>query len=197
MKKRLAVIALLLCMAFVMASMAYTAATVTNVAALKIVNTNEALISLEDNTPWSWQSKVGAKDKTAVVENGELVIRFGRGVDRDGITPKFYGLQPNSSYEWSPLFTMRNKSAETIEVTVSIDAAYASYVTFGTMGATGVTATTWGVQGQPLVFSSIPPESGSGMQNIRNICVKIDIPTGVTVSQSELTGAIIVSAKAK
>lgn len=195
MKKGLLVVVVLLAMASFMASMAYNSAKVTNAAQLKVVNTNQALLSLEENTPWSWQSTVGAKDKTVVVKDGELFIQFGKGVDRDGTTAQFYGLQPNSEYVWNPLFTLRNKSAETIKVTVRAEGPFAQYLTFGT---TGQNATpTWGTKGQSLVIDNISKEINSGMQNIRNIAVKIEIPSGHAVSQTETLGSIIVESEAK
>jgi len=180
-----------------MAAAAYSSATVTNDAQLKVVNTNESLITLETNTPWSWQSKVGAKDHTATIVDGELFFEFGKGVGRDGTTPVFYGLQPNSEYQWNPLFTMRNKSAETIEVTLEATGPYADYITFGTCGQSTVNNPTWGEQGQIYNIGQISPETNSGMQNIRNICVKVNVPSGAAISQTALEGAILVKAVAK
>lgn len=194
MKKRILVTATLLCVAFLMATMAYNIATVTNTASLKVVNTSEALLTLEDHTPWSWQKTTGAKDKTAAQENGELVFRFGRGVGRDGTSPVFYGLQPNSCYQWNPLFTLRNKSAETINVTLSVEGPFKEYVTFGTCGQDS--PPTWGTKGNSFTINNVPKEVNSGMQNIRNIAVKLDIPSGATVSPNEIMGKIIVEAVA-
>jgi hypothetical protein len=193
-KKGLFAVVAALAISSVMAAMAYNSATVTNNTELKIVNTNKALLTLEANTPWSWQSTVGAKDNTVVVKDGELFVQFGKGVDRDGSTPRFYGLQPNSQYVWNPLFTLRNKSAETITVTVSATGTYAQYMTFGTMSQGG--QPTWGTKGEPLTVANIPKETNSGMQNIRNIAVKIDLPSGVTVSDDILKGSIVVNSVA-
>ena len=178
----------------VMAAMAYTTATVTSDAALKVVNTNQALLTLEHLPQWSWQSTLGLKDQTTVIKDGELYFQFGKGVGRDGLAPVFYGLQPNSVYDFEPAFTLRNKSAETIQVTVSATGPFASYITFGTTNQSF--NTTWGTQGQPLNIGNVAKETNSGMQNIRNIAVRISVPSGAAVSQDELLGAIVVEAVA-
>lgn len=196
MKKSLLVVIALLCMASLMAAMAYNTAIVTNAAELKIVNTNDALLTLEANTPWSWQDKTGAKDHTVVVKDGELYIQFGKGIDRDPSKPAFLGLQPNSEYQWNPLFTLRNKSAETIKVTVSANGDLANYVTFGTCGQSTVNNPTWGTKGQPLVIDRIDPETNSGMQNIRNICVKINIQSKTEFTPELISESIVVEALA-
>jgi hypothetical protein len=195
-KKGLIIVIALLAVASLMAAMAYNSATVTNAAQLKVVSTNKALLTLEPNTPWSWQSTVGAKDKTATVKDGELFFEFGKGVDRDGSTPVFYGLQPNSEYQWNPLFTMRNKSAETIDVTIEATGPFAEFITFGTCGQGNQNNPSWGTIGQPLNIGRVPRETGSGMQNIRNICVKIQVPSGHDLSNTPLDGTILVKALA-
>ena len=81
MKKGLLMVVFLLAISSIMAAMSYNKATVTSASELKVVNTNKALLSLEANTPWSWQSTVGAKDKTAVVKDGELFFQFGKGIN--------------------------------------------------------------------------------------------------------------------
>lgn len=197
MRKGLLLVMVLLMVSCLMAAAAYSSATVTNDAQLKVVNTNEALLTLEANTPWSWQSTVGAKDHTATMVDGELFFQFGKGVGRDGSTPVFYGLQPNSEYQWNPLFTLRNKSAETIEVTLEATGPFAEYITFGTCGQSTVNNPTWGTQGQPYTIGNVAPETNSGMQNIRNICVKINVPKGASVSQTALEGTILVKSVAK
>ncbi|WP_308637217.1 hypothetical protein [Paenibacillus silvisoli] len=198
MKKRLLVVVFLLAISSAMAAMSYNKATVTNAAQLKVVNTNQALLTLEANTPWSWQSTVGAKDQTAVMQNGELFFQFGKGIDGGTGNPVFYGLQPNSEYQWTPLFTLRNKSAETINVTVSATGPFAPYITFGTASQAEAQANsaTWGTQGASLTVNNIPKETSSGMQNIRNIAVKINIPSGAAISPDALLGSIVVQSSA-
>lgn len=196
MKKSLLSVVFLLATSSAMAAMSYNHATVESASELKVVNTNEALLTLEANTPWSWQDTTGAKDKTAIVKDGELSFQLGKGVDRDGTTEKFYGLQPNSEYQWNPLFTLRNKSAETIQVTLSATGPYAQYITFGTVGQSSVDNPTWGEKGEAFVIDRVTKETNSGMQNIRNIAVKINIPSGHAVSQAAIMGAIVVDSKA-
>lgn len=193
MKKRsLLVVIALLCMASLMASMAYTTAKVTNVAELKVTNTNSALLTLEANTPWSWQDTTGAKDKTVVVKDGELYIQLGKGIAGGNGSPQIYGLQPNSEYQWNPLFTLRNKSAETIKVKISATGELAQYITFGTCGQSSVNDPTWGTQGQSFEIAKLSPETNSGMQNIRNICIKVNIPSKVNFTPEQINESIIV-----
>ena len=42
-----------------------------------------------------------------------FTFEFGKG--RCGTN---FGLQPNSEYEWTPLFTLKNNSEETLKVTI-------------------------------------------------------------------------------
>lgn len=198
MKKSLLSVVFLLATSSAMAAMSYNQASVESASELKVVSTDQALISLEANTPWSWQSTVGAKDKTTVVKDGELTFQFGKGVDRDGSTAKFYGLQPNSEYEWNPLFTLRNKSAETVKITVRAEGQYKDLISFASVSQAQAQSGdfTWGVQGDNLIIPKVTKESNSGMQNIRNIAVKITVPSGHTISQEELMGSIIVESEA-
>ncbi|MBU7006550.1 hypothetical protein [Phosphitispora fastidiosa] len=196
MRKSLIVVVALLAVASLMAAMAYNSATVTNAAQLKVVSTNQSLLTLEPNPPWDWIDKVGRKDFTTTIKDGELFFEFGKGVERDGTTARFYGLQPNSEYQWNPLFTMRNKSAETIQVTLEATGEYAEFITFGICGQSNYNNPTWGTQGEPLNIGNVPKESNSGMQNIRNICVKINVPSGHELSPDALLGSIIVKAVA-
>ncbi|QUW23533.1 hypothetical protein JSQ81_08545 [Sporosarcina sp. Marseille-Q4063] len=198
MKKGLLMVVLLLALSSIMAAMSYNKASVTSASELKVVNTNQALLSLEANTPWSWQSTVGAKDHTTVVKDGELFIQFGKGINGGTGAAEFYGLQPNSEYQWNPLFTLRNKSAETIKVTVRATGPYADLISFASVNQgqaqSGVFA--WGAQGQSLVIDQVTKETKSGMQNIRNIAVKINVPKGHAISQAALMGSIIVESEA-
>ncbi|WP_342433243.1 hypothetical protein [Neobacillus sp. FSL H8-0543] len=198
MKKGLIMVVFLLAISSVMAAMSYNKATVTNASELKIVNTDSALVTLQADAPWSWENKIGSKDKTTVMKDGELFFQFGKGINGGTGAAEFHGLQPNSEYQWNHIFTVRNKSAETVKVTVKATGVYAQYITFGTSHnpRTGLDPT-WGTQGQALVFDNVTPETNSGMQNIRNVAVKISLPSGVTVSQQALLGSIIVESEAK
>lgn len=198
MKKGLLLVVFLLAISSIMAAMSYNKATVTSASELKVVNTNEALLTLEANTPWSWQSTVGAKDKTVIVRNGELFIQFGKGINGGTGAEQFYGLQPNSEYQWNPLFTLRNKSAETIKVTVRAEGPYANLISFAAVSQAQAQSGNfaWGTQGQALVIDKVAPETNSGMQNIRNIAVKINVPAGHAVSAQALLGSIVVESEA-
>lgn len=197
MKRGVLVVVALLALASVMAAMAYNSATVTSAAQLKVVSTDQALLGLE--LPNGQGGVVGTKDATVTVEEGELVFRLGKGVGRDGSSPVFYGLQPNSVYEWTPLFTIRNKSAETLDLTIEVTGSFKDYVTLGNMGQVGggVHNPIWGAQGQPLTITNVTKESGSGMQNLRSIAVKVSIPKGHDLSNDPLEGTIVVKAVAK
>ncbi len=197
MKRRsLLVVVALLCLASLMAAMAFTSATIINAAELKISTTDRSLISLEANTPWSWQDTTGAKDRTVVVKDGELFIQLGKGIDRNPSAPYFWGLQPNSEYQWNPLFTLRNKSAEKVKITLSVTEDLKQYITFGTCGQSNTLNPTWGVQGENFVIDNVPPETGSGMQNIRNICVKVNIPSIANFTPEQINASIVVDAVA-
>jgi hypothetical protein len=196
MKKGLLLVVLLLAISSVMAAMSYNKATVTNASELKIVNTDKALVTLQADAPWSWENKIGAKDKTTVMKDGELFFQFGKGINGGTGEAEFHGLQPNSVYQWNHVFTVRNKSAETVKVTVKATGEYAKYITFGS-GTRNTTEPTWGTEGQAIVFDNVGPEVRSGMQNIRSVAVKISLPSGVEVSQQALLGSIVVESEAK
>jgi len=160
---------------------------------LTIANTNSALVALSPNPAWSWQNKVGIKDGTAYVENGELKFDFGKGA-----LDKPRGLQPNSVYEWIPLFELRNMSKEKIKVTVKVEGDFAQYITLGTCSqdqATGTPATAdWLNQGEALTFEINPMNAQGDMWIIRNVAVKISVPSGVDLGK--VSGSIIVEANA-
>ena len=187
------VIVCLLALSGMMAAMAYSNATVTNTGTLTIANTNTALVALSPNPAWSWENKVGIKDGTAYVENGELKFDFGKGA-----LGKPWGLQPNSVYEWIPLFELRNMSKEKIKVTVKAEGDFAQYITLGSCGqgqATGTPATAdWLNQGEALTFVIDPIKNQGDMWHIRNIAVKVCIPSGVDLGP--ISGSIIVEANA-
>lgn len=196
MKKGLLMVVLLLAISSVMAAMSYNKATVTNAAELKIVNTDKALVTLQADAPWSWENKVGAKDKTTVMKDGELFFQFGKGINGGTGAAEFHGLQPNSQYQWNHVFTIRNKSAETVKITVRAKGELAKYVTFGS-GTRSNTEPAWGTKGQAYVFDNVGPEIKSGMQNIKSVAVKINIPSGVNISPQDVLGSIVVETEAK
>jgi hypothetical protein len=192
---------LVLAVTSLLAAAAYNTATVTNAAQLKITSTNSALVALSPDPAWSWTGPPGNLDGTSSIVNGELFFNFGKGVlgvDR--------GLQPNSVYEWIPLFELRNMSREKIWVTVTVTGAIAQYITLGTCSqaqAIGggnpvphhIATANWGTQGAALDLGDINPINNQGdMWHIRNIAVKISLPSGVSLAT--LTGTIVVQAVA-
>ena len=194
------VIVCLLALSGIMAAMAYSNATVTNAAQLSIVNTNSALLALSPNPAWSWTNPPGNKDATAYMENGELKFNFGKGA-----LGNQFGLQPNSVYEWIPLFEMRNMSKEKIRVTVSVKGDLKPYITLGTCGQSqaigggspvaGHKATAdWGVQSESITFDINPINAQGDMWNIRNIAVKISVPSEANFSAKNIADSIIVEA---
>ncbi|MEH7255250.1 hypothetical protein V7111_24390, partial [Neobacillus niacini] len=193
MKKGLLLVVLLLAISSVMAAMSYNKASVTNASELKIVNTNSALVTLQADAPWSWENKIGTKDNTTIMKDGELFFQFGKGINGGTGAAEFHGLQPNSVYQWNHVFTIRNMSAETVKMTVKADGDLAKYITFGVSHnpRTG-SEPTWGTQGQALEFDNVTPEKNSGQTNIRNVAVKINIPSGANVSAAKVLGSIIV-----
>lgn len=187
MKKGLLMVIVLLSMASFMAAMAYSSATITNAAKLKVVNTNDALLALENTA--SWSSTVGFKDKTVKIVNGELFFQFGNGVNNSG-GEQFHGLQPNSTYEWNYLFTVKNKSAETINVKISLDGPLAQYITLGVTRGEG-TGAYWIGKSAPLELNNITSNG------LKNIALKIDMPQNSSFTASEILGSIIVEANAR
>lgn len=185
----------LLAISGIMAAMAYNNATIVNSANLTIANTNQALLQLRH--PAGQAGPVGSKDATYSIIDGEMFIQFGIGTfnGQSGI----YGLQPNSTYEWNPLFTIANLSAEKLDITVQADNDIAGYITFGDMGQVGggTYAPVWKTRGEPILFQNVATSTGSGMQNLRSVAVRIELPPGKDLPLETINSKIIVSAKAK
>lgn len=119
MKKRsLLIVVALLCMASLMAAMAYSSATVTNAADLTIANTTQSLLKLEAED----LATIGMKDGNAYVSSGNLVFDFDKGKNGQ------FGLQRNSEYEWfykgtsklnsRGLFNVTNNTSEDLKVNI-------------------------------------------------------------------------------
>lgn len=190
----LLLLVVLIAAASLLAAAAYNTATVTSAGELKVAATDASLVALSPNPEWSWENKTGLKDATATIVNGELHFEFGKGA-----LGAFRGLQPNSVYEWIPLFNLRNLSKEKIQVTISATGDLAPYITFGSCnqsGATQIPATaTWGSEGVSYDLGTINPINNQGdMWNIRNIAVKISIPSGTNLTT--FAGTIVVTAVA-
>ncbi len=195
-KASILVIVGLLAVTGIMAAMAYNNATVVSSANLTIANTNAALLQLRH--PAGQAGAVGSKDATYTIKNGQMFIQFGMGTF-NGVQ-SVYGLQPNSTYEWNPLFTIANLSAEKLDITVTADQAIAQYITFGDLGQVGggvyPTGPKWKTKGEPIVFQGVATSTGSGMQNLRSVAVRIELPSD-DISLGTILGKITVSAVAK
>lgn len=117
-RKSLVLVVLLLCLASMMAAMAYTSAEVTAGYTVRVVNADEALLALIPNA--------ADADGTAYINtSGDLVLDFGR-VGNNG---DFSGLQPGSTYKWDGLVSLQNNSQNKIKVNVSVDGVAAEYLT--------------------------------------------------------------------
>ena len=193
----LILLVVLIASAGLLAAAAYNTATVVSAANLKIVATNQALLQLRH--PAGQAGTRGNKDATFKIVDGEMFVQFGMGVAANGTTEQMYGLQPNSSYAWEPLFTIANMSAETLDITVTASSELLQYMTFGDMGQVGggVYSVKWGTKGQPLTFANVTKNINSGLNNVRSVAVKIELPAFAQFNPADLRGTITVSAVAK
>ncbi len=104
------VIVALLAVSGIMAALAYNQATVITTGQMKVVNTNQALLTIRPH------GGVGNLDETAYIEDGMLFFEFGKG--RLGV---FRGLQRNSIYEWAELVNVYNQSNEKLQLYVKVE----------------------------------------------------------------------------
>lgn len=116
MKRRsLLIVVALLCMASLMAAMAFTSATVTNPATMSIVNSAEAYVRAY---PAHHTNEVGYKDVNVFIgEDGRFTFDFTKGAHGIGAT----GFQPGSRYEFNDLFTIYDESKDAINVWLEND----------------------------------------------------------------------------
>lgn len=112
MKKSLLVVVALLCMASLMAAMAYTSATVTSAAQMRVTSTDMALLRFDNvNNKFEVGYTTGVKD-------GELWFDFTQGKVKNGF-------QPNSVYTYKNLFRiMNNQDNANIKITAETDIPY-------------------------------------------------------------------------
>ncbi|MDD4665368.1 MAG: hypothetical protein PHC81_02270 [Clostridia bacterium] len=98
-------VVVLLCMASLLAAMAYTSAEVKASYTIKVTDSASSILAL------NFDSSVAAGECTGVVDtDGKLRITFGK----DNC-----GLQPCSTYKWDGLVTLTNHSNKAIKVTVT------------------------------------------------------------------------------
>lgn len=109
MRKSLLVVVALLCMASLMAAMAYTTASVSNDFTVKLVNTQDALLALKAS---DYHNAATTDHITADMLN----INLNKG--KDGVE---YGIQPYSTYEWDDLFEVINNSEHDVTVSIKLD----------------------------------------------------------------------------
>ncbi|HHY81609.1 MAG TPA: hypothetical protein GX505_02890 [Clostridiales bacterium] len=109
MKKSLLVVVVLLCVASMMAAMAYTTAHVKSMTTVKLTNTDEALLALVANPA---HQASGYHAVTARILKLDL---------NKGFEGKKFGIQPFSVYSWNELFKVKNNSENKVEVTITID----------------------------------------------------------------------------
>ncbi|MDD4146609.1 MAG: hypothetical protein PHS83_05920 [Clostridia bacterium] len=108
-KKGLALVVVLLCMASLLAAMAYSSAEVKAGYTIKVAKSDEALLALSFN-----ENAAAGDCSHSIGTDGNLKITFGK-VDGETIT----GLQSGSTYRWKGLVTLTNKSTKPIKVTVT------------------------------------------------------------------------------
>jgi hypothetical protein len=104
-KKSLVLVIALLCMASLLAAMAYTSAEVKASYTVKVVASDKALLALVPSAD--------ADGTVAVDDKGNLVLDFGKSGSKNT------GLQPGSKYVWKDLVTVKNNSDNNIKVTVA------------------------------------------------------------------------------
>jgi len=107
-KKTTLLVALLLVISCIMATMAYNIANVSDPTALSISSTDNALLAISPATTGG-----GSNDRTARIENG--ILKFYPGWS--GLSG-WAGLQPGSSYYWTPIVKITNNSANDVWVRV-------------------------------------------------------------------------------
>jgi len=159
---------------------AFNTATITSSQSLKVVSTNEALISLIPQGV----DQVGNKDSTAYVDDqGELVFRFGWA---GGTTGAMKGLQPRSQYTWGRLFTIHNRSSENVLVTTSVSGDFSGWLTLVDADDAGTVFVTDGTTGPGKVL--VPDAQVT-------LSITVEVPQGAALGLS--SGTIRVNAVAQ
>lgn len=176
MKKSLVVVMALLCLATLMAAMAYNNASTVNATVLNVVSTNEALLALIPKTVDS----LGNKDVTATTVNGKLTFDFSKGFGGGN-----FGLQPDSEYKWDSIFDVKNNSNEKLSVQVNLS----------NVGTVNDPKFSFSVQDNSsnyqdvTIFTLLPNER-------KSVNVKLSVPSNVQLQQG-VKGNIVVSSEAK
>ena len=170
MKRRnLLVVVALLCVASLMAAMAYSTAIVANAASMTVENTTGSLLGL------TVKNGVGNKDNTAWIgDDGRLHFDFakGKGTHESGWNPKNWGLQPGSTYTWDELFNVSNNSQDNVVYRIDASDELLPYITVTAVNAAGARITV------PFVENGINNTNGLGLpsKDTCKIAVSFTIP---------------------
>lgn len=105
-KKSLLMLVVLLAVAGLMASMAFTDGYVHSTGYVRVNTSDASLLSIIPADT----NLVGYKDVTAKIEAGAVLFQFGK----SGLGG-FPGMQPGSRYSWDALISLHNKSLDNIE----------------------------------------------------------------------------------
>lgn len=175
----------LLALAGITAAMAYTNAMVTNPATLAVVNTNNALLSLEPDTG------PGNADANAYLNaNGELEFDFRKGLAKYGDL----GFQGNSVYEWERLFWIHNNSSEVVNVSIESDLPYIE-IGFEEYAPGTESKNQWWHWDSGKTFFSDGNVQSFGPNTKAPILVRFSVPEGAKSSQAwPFEGSIVVNA---
>jgi hypothetical protein len=213
-KASILVIVGLLAVTGLMAAMAYSDATITNVAGVVSVETNSALLALTPN------EGIGRKDNTCYVEDGMLKFNFAAGITnsnmaapwKGNVSEKDWGLQPGSIYIFEDLFRITNNSREQVKFKISVTGELANfgrvYIGKGVNGLIGKTFTV--EEDGDLVPPHVPLHSemswyypGNNWNtinpavshiNYKDVSIAFVIPADANFTPEDITGAIVVHA---
>ena len=178
MKKSLLVVIALLCMASLMAAMAFTSAKVTSSASFTVVNSDEALLALIPSEFHNAAFIGGSHPSNAQM----LVIDWDKGYNNQD-----FGIQPYSTYLWEDLFAVRNNSENPIHVKVYLDPDVSPVNIF--FASTGVASRWVNIGGKALEFDLGPGEE-------EWINTKFESGAGMAMGLGEKTFKMIVEAEA-
>lgn len=178
MKKSLLLVVSLLAIASLLAVAAYTTAQVNSDAEFTIVNTDEALLALIPSEVHNAAFLSGGSNAQT------LKIDWDKGFHNED-----FGIQPNSTYQWDNLFTVRNNSENDVHVKIYLDPDYTD-TTLNVFYANARVATRWqNVAGEPLEF-----DLGAGEETA--ISTKLTSGDGMAMKAKTVKFKMIVEATA-
>jgi hypothetical protein len=160
-KKGLLVVVALLCMASIMAAMAYSSATVTSAATVKISSSNQSLLEIGRSYKREYENDITLLDK------GALGFDFTQGTGK-------FGFQPNSEYVYENLFRIVNRQQKGADIIVTVDTDL-PYAVIKTTDGQVLYDASEGVNNHSITLA------GGGSNNGRNITVVFNIPKEATV----------------